>query len=373
MGLFQHFKSVLRSTTNLTGYIDTDAAEKAIRNNIYFRGPNVWILAIAIIIASIGLNVNSIPVVIGAMLISPLMGPIFGLGLGLGVNDVELMKSSGKNLVTMVCISLAASTAYFLITPLSLTNPTELLARTNPTIYDVFIALIGGFAGILEQCRKEKGTVFSGVAIATALMPPLCTAGFGIASGNLSYFLGALYLFFINCLFIMLATYISVKYFRFRQVVFEDQAKGNRTKRISSVIILVFIIPSIWSAVTLIQRNNFEKNASAFIGYSKAYNKSVIYDYKIQHAEISTIELFFTGEPLNDDTKETIFRTAYEFGLKEENIIINDHAKSENFDDLELVKGIYDKMDAEVAKRDDEIRRLREELRGLVYRQTHCI
>ena len=150
MGLFQHFKSVLRSTTNLTGYIDTDAAEKAIRNNIYFRGPNVWILAIAIIIASIGLNVNSIPVVIGAMLISPLMGPIFGLGLGLGVNDVELMKSSGKNLVTMVCISLAASTAYFLITPLSLTNPTELLARTNPTIYDVFIALIGGFAGILE-------------------------------------------------------------------------------------------------------------------------------------------------------------------------------------------------------------------------------
>ena len=120
MGLFQHFKSVLRSTTNLTGYIDTDAAEKAIRNNIYFRGPNVWILAIAIIIASIGLNVNSIPVVIGAMLISPLMGPIFGLGLGLGVNDVELMKSSGKNLVTMVCISLAASTAYFLITPLTM-------------------------------------------------------------------------------------------------------------------------------------------------------------------------------------------------------------------------------------------------------------
>ena len=363
MGLFQHFKSVLRSTTNLTGYIDTDAAEKAIRNNIYFRGPNVWILAIAIIIASIGLNVNSIPVVIGAMLISPLMGPIFGLGLGLGVNDVELMKSSGKNLVTMVCISLAASTAYFLITPLSLTNPTELLARTNPTIYDVFIALIGGFAGILEQCRKEKGTVFSGVAIATALMPPLCTAGFSIACGNLTYFLGALYLFFINCLFIMLATYISVKYFKFRQVEFEDPAKGKRTKRVSTVIILIFIIPSIWSAVTLIQRNNFEKNASEFIGHSKAYNKSVIYDYKIQHAEISTIELFFTGEPLNDETKEIIYRTAAEFGLKEENIIMNDHAKTDDFDDLELVKGIYDKMDAEVAKRDDEIRRLKDELK----------
>lgn len=363
MGLFQHFKSVVRSTTNLTDYIDTDAAERAVRNNIYFRGPNVWILAIAIIIASIGLNVNSIPVVIGAMLISPLMGPIFGLGLGLGVNDMELMKSSGKNLFTMVCISLAASVAYFLITPLSLSNPTELLARTNPTIYDVFIAFIGGFAGILEQCRKDKGTVFSGVAIATALMPPLCTAGFGIASGSLSYFIGALYLFFINCIFIMLATYISVKYFKFRQIEYDDKAKGKRTKRISTVIILIFIVPSIWSAVTLIQRNNFEKNATAFIEHSKAYNKSIIYDYKIEHAEISTIELFFTGEPLNDDTREIIFKTAAEFGLKAENIIISDHSKSEDFDDLELVKGIYDKMDTEVGKRDDEINRLREELR----------
>jgi hypothetical protein len=161
----------------------------------------------------------------------------------------------------------------------------------------------------------------------------------------------------------MLATYISVKYFKFRQLEFEDQAKGKRTKRISTVIILIFIIPSIWSAVTLIQRNNFEKNASEFIGHSKAYNKSVIYDYKIQHAEISTIELFFTGEPLNDETKEIILRTAAEFGLKEENIIMNDHARTEDFDDLELVKSIYDKMDTEVARRDDEIRRLREELK----------
>ena len=157
MKLLQSFKSLFHKTVNLAGHIDTEAAEKAIRNNIYFRGPNAWILAIAIIIASVGLNVNSIPVVIGAMLISPLMGPIFGLGLGLGVNDMELMKSSGKNLLTMVCISLTASIAYFLITPLSLSNPTELLARTNPTIYDVLIALFGGFAGILEQSRKEKG------------------------------------------------------------------------------------------------------------------------------------------------------------------------------------------------------------------------
>ena len=198
MGLIQNFTTLIRETLNLNGHIDTEAAERSIKNSIEFKGPNAWILAVAVIIASIGLNVNSIPVVIGAMLISPLMGPIFGLGLGLGVNDIQLMKSSGKNLLVMVSISLAVAFLYFIITPLSLSNPTELLARTSPTFYDVLIALFGGFAGILEQCRKDKGTVFSGVAIATALMPPLCTAGYGLACGEFSYFLGALYLFVIN-------------------------------------------------------------------------------------------------------------------------------------------------------------------------------
>lgn len=363
MNLLQSIKSVFHKTVNLNGHIDTEAAEKAIRNNIYFRGPNAWILAIATIIASVGLNVNSIPVVIGAMLISPLMGPIFGLGLGLGVSDMQLMKSSGKNLLVMVTISLTASFAYFLITPLSLSNPTELLARTNPTIYDVLIALFGGFAGILEQSRKEKGTVFSGVAIATALMPPLCTAGFGLANGNLAYFLGALYLFFINCLFIMLATYISVKYFKFRQTEYEDQATGRKTKRISSILILLFIIPSIWSAVTLIQRTNFETNATAFIEYSKSYNKSIIYDYKIDHTEGSKLELYFTGEPINDETKSIIVKTAAEFDIEEESIVIVDDSKEANLNDIELVKGIYDKMDSEVTKREEEIRQLKEELR----------
>lgn len=364
MGLFKDIGTLFKATVNIAGYIDTEAAEKAIRGNIYFRGPNAWILAIATIIASIGLNVNSIPVVIGAMLISPLMGPIFGLGLGLGVNDMTLLKSSGKNLLVMVCISLAASFLYFLITPLSLSNPTELLARTNPTIYDVLIALFGGFAGILEQCRKEKGTVFSGVAIATALMPPLCTAGFGLASGNLGYFLGALYLFFINCLFIMLATYISVKYFRFRQTEYEDQATGRKTKRISSILIILFIVPSIWSAVTLIRQNNFEENAAAFIEQSKTYSRSIIYDYRIDHTNGSVIELFFTGDPLDEKTKETIRKAAEEYGIKESQLIINDHTYNNDTNDIELVKGIYDKMDEEIAKRDEEIRRLKEELRA---------
>ena len=355
-------KELASSTVNLNGHIDTEAAENTIRRNIFFKGPNAWILAIATIIASVGLNVNSIPVVIGAMLISPLMGPIFGLGLGLGVNDIQLMKSSGKNLIIMVCISLAASFLYFMITPLSLLNPTELLARTNPTIYDVLIALFGGFAGIFEQCRKEKGTVFSGVAIATALMPPLCTAGFGLANGNLTWFLGALYLFVINCLFIMLATYFSVKYFRFRQAEFEDVATARKTKRISSLLIILFIVPSIWSAVILIRQNNFEEKALAFIEHTKAYGKSIIYDYKIDHTDGSKLILFFTGDPLADSAKENIYINASKYDINKEQIQINDHTNTDNSNDIEIVKDIYDKMGREISERDADIKRLEEEL-----------
>ena len=365
MGILRELGNTFKSAINLAGHIDTEAAERSIRNNIFFRGPNAWILAIAIIIASVGLNVNSIPVVIGAMLISPLMGPIFGLGLGLGVSDVELMKSSGKNLLVMVIISLTASFLYFVITPLSLTNPTELLARTNPTIYDVLIALFGGFAGILEQSRKEKGTVFAGVAIATALMPPLCTAGFGLASGNIGYFFGALYLFFINCLFIMLATYFSVKYLDFRQTEFKDVTTGRKTKRFVTILIILFIVPSIWSAVILIKQNRFEENALAFVEHSKSYGKSIIYDYDIDHTEGSVIELFFTGEPLDDGIKQTIYNTAARYDIRQEQVLINDHTTTESLDESELIKDIYSRMDNEIAHRDSEIKRLTAELESL--------
>ncbi len=362
MGIIKELSNTFKAAINLTGHIDTEAAERSIRNNIFFKGPNAWILAIAIIIASVGLNVNAIPVVIGAMLISPLMGPIFGLGLGLGVSDVELMKSSGKNLFVMVMISLTASFLYFVITPLSLTNPTELLARTNPTIYDVLIALFGGFAGILEQSSKDKGTVFAGVAIATALMPPLCTAGFGLASGNLSYFFGALYLFFINCLFIMLATYLSVKYLDFRQTEFKDVSTGRKTKRIITILIILFTAPSIWSAVTLIHQNRFEESALAFVEHSKSYGKSFMYNYKIDHSNGSVVELFFTGDALDENTKQTIYQTAARYNIKQEQICINDHTTTEDVSDNELVREIYSRMDQEIAMRDNEIKRLTAEL-----------
>ena len=362
MGIIKNIGALFHSSVDLEGHIDTEAAERSIRNNIFFRGPNAWILAIAIIIASVGLNVNSIPVVIGAMLISPLMGPIFGLGLGLGISDVQLVKSSGKNLLVMVVISLTASFLYFLITPLSLSNPTELLARTNPTIYDVLIALFGGFAGIFEQCRKEKGTVFAGVAIATALMPPLCTAGFGLAGGNFGYFFGALYLFFINCLFIMLATYISVKYFKFRETEYSDISTGRKTKRMITMLIILFIVPSIWSAVILINQNRFEENAIAFVEHSKSYGKSIIYDYKIDHTDGSTIEISFVGEPLDERTRSDIYSTAARYGISKEKLIINDHTTTESINEMELVKDLYDRMEREISTRDAEIARLRAEL-----------
>lgn len=359
MGIIKNIGALFHSSVDLEGHIDTEAAERSIRNNIFFRGPNAWILAIAIIIASVGLNVNSIPVVIGAMLISPLMGPIFGLGLGLGISDVQLVKSSGKNLLVMVVISLTASFLYFLITPLSLSNPTELLARTNPTIYDVLIALFGGFAGIFEQCRKEKGTVFAGVAIATALMPPLCTAGFGLAGGNFGYFFGALYLFFINCLFIMLATYISVKYFKFRETEYSDISTGRKTKRMITMLIILFIVPSIWSAVILINQNRFEESAIAFVEHSKSYGKSIIYDYKIDHTDGSTIEISFVGEPLDERTRSDIYSTAARYGISKEKLIINDHTTTESINEMELVKDLYDRMEREISTRDAEIARLR--------------
>lgn len=361
MRFIQNLTILIRETLNLNGHIDTDSAERAIRNNIEFKGPNAWILAVAVIIASVGLNVNSIPVVIGAMLISPLMGPIFGLGLGLGVSDIQLMKSSGKNLLVMVSISMAVAFLYFLITPLSMSNPTELLARTSPTFYDVLIALFGGFAGILEQCRKDKGTVLSGVAIATALMPPLCTAGYGLASGEFSYFLGALYLFVINCTFIMLATYIGVKYFRFRPTEYQDETIGKRTKRLTTALILIFIIPSIWSAVLLIQQNNFDVNATTFAEHRSTYGKSILYDYKINHKDNTTLTLFFTGETLSERDKDELYSVASEYHIEKEQIQIRDYSLEEK-SDMNAFKDIYEKKESIISAKEQEIILLKNEL-----------
>ena len=362
MSILKKLTDFIKEIANIDAYIDTDAAERSIRNNIEFKGPNAWILAVAIMIASIGLNVNSIPVIIGAMLISPLMGPIFGLGLGLGINDIGLMKQAGKNLLVMVSISVAVSVLYFLITPLSLSNPTELLARTRPTIFDVMIALFGGFAGIFEQCRKEKGTVFSGVAIATALMPPLCTAGYGLATGNIGSFLGALYLFCINCLFITLATYFLVRYFNFKKAEYADKGFALKTQRITSLLIVIFLIPSVWSAVILVKQNNFDKKATQFVETHRSIGNSIIYDHKIEHHDGTQLKIFLTGETLSESERNNLYVYAEEYGIKQEQIVIKEYVTKNSQDNEVIFKGIYERLDSEIEKYETTIEKLNQEL-----------
>lgn len=364
MNIFRYISILIKGIIDIRDHIDTTKAAENIRNSIYFKGPNIWILVCAIVLASVGLNVNSTAVIIGAMLVSPLMGPIFGIGLGLGTDDTALIKSAFKNLMIMVIISLSAATLYFLLTPLRLANPTELLARTNPTIYDVMIALFGGLAGIFEMSRKEKGTVISGVAIATALMPPLCTAGYGIATGSFQYFIGALYLFSINCIFIILATYIMVKYLKFSEIEFQDNSKGKKTKTLMTAIILLVTVPSIWSAVLMIKENAFKIDVEEFVEENKNLEKGYIYDYIINPKKGGSVEIFIAGEPVTATEKTRLLESAARHDLKEEQITFSTRALSEKSDETseKLMKGIYERTDSEISRREKIITELENEL-----------
>ncbi len=357
-------KSDIKAITNISDYIDTDAAARSIRSNVAFRGPNVWILAFSIIIASVGLNVNSTAVIIGAMLISPLMGPIIGIGLGLGVNDTKLIRVGLKNLLVMVGISLMASFMYFLMTPLKLANPTELLSRTNPTIYDVIIALFGGAAGLLEISRKEKGTVLSGVAIATALMPPLCTAGYGLASGHISYFFGALMLFIINGVFIIIATYLMSKILGFPEYEFLDAKQARRTRSLVTLVFVLVTIPSILSAITMIRSNKFAQNAESFVSENRMLDNGYIYDYDIDTHKGGKISLYIAGNMLDENEKSRLRLSAKDHGIDPERVEFYAHqiAPNENGSADKLVRDIYARTDSEIGKRDAQIRMLEMEL-----------
>lgn len=357
-------KSDIKAITNISDHIDTDAAARSIRSNVAFRGPNVWILAFSIIIASVGLNVNSTAVIIGAMLISPLMGPIIGIGLGLGVNDTKLIRVGLKNLLVMVGISLMASFLYFLLTPLKLANPTELLSRTNPTIYDVIIALFGGAAGLLEISRKEKGTVLSGVAIATALMPPLCTAGYGLASGHISYFFGALMLFIINGVFIIIATYLMSKILGFTEYEFLDAKQARRTRSMVTLVFVLVTIPSILSAITMIRSNKFAQNAERFVLENRMLDTGYIYDYDIDTHKGGKISLYIAGNMLDENEKSRLRLSAKDHGIDPERVEFYAHqiAPNENGSADKLVRDIYARTDSEIGKRDAQIRMLEMEL-----------
>lgn len=235
---------------------DAASIDETIRRGVQLRGTNLWILIFAILIASIGLNVNSTAVIIGAMLISPLMGPIVGLGYGAGVNDVALIRSALRSFMTFVTISLLTATLYFLSTPLSLAQ-SELLARTTPTLWDVLIAFFGGAAGIVALTRKDISNAVPGVAIATALMPPLCTAGFGLATGNAAYFAGAFYLFSINCVFIAFATLLFVKLLKLPMRGPVDSTGRWRSRLMIGLAIVVTVLPGTVLTYRLIQQEVF--------------------------------------------------------------------------------------------------------------------
>ena len=243
---------------------DEQETIESLKKGVEFRGTNLWVLIFAIFLASLGLNTNSTAVIIGAMLISPLMGPIMGFGLGLGITDFELVKRSLRNYLTATLFSVVTATIYFLISPISEAQ-SELLARTSPTIYDVLIAFFGGLAGIVAGSTKSKGNVIPGVAIATALMPPLCTAGFGLATGNLSYFLGAFYLYFINTVFISLSTYIVVRVLKYPHKEFLDKKRAMVVRRYMMIIVTCTIIPSLYLTYRVLRTTVFEEQVKSFV------------------------------------------------------------------------------------------------------------
>lgn len=256
-----------------------EQAEAEIRQGVSFRGINILILVVAIFIASLGLNVNSTAVIIGAMLISPLMGPIIGIGLAVGVQDFELMKRSLRNLMMATIFSVATSTVYFLISPVN-EGHSELLARTSPTIYDVFIGFFGGAAGILAIGSRSKGNVIPGVAIATALMPPLCTVGYGLATFQLKYFFGALYLFFINSVFIACATTLGVRFMKYKVRAFADAQRARRVRRAVTTIAIITMLPAVYLTYTMLRENIFQANCTKFVSEQLNFPDTQVLSYK---------------------------------------------------------------------------------------------
>lgn len=319
-----------------------------VRKGIDFKGTNLWVLMFAVFIASLGLNVNSTAVIIGAMLVSPLMGPITGIGLSLGINDFEMLKTAWRNFLLMVCVSLITSTVYFFISPIS-TAQSELLARTSPTTYDVLIAFFGGLAGMVAQTRKDKAvTVVSGVAIATALMPPLCTAGFGIATGNLNFLFGALYLFTINAVFIAVATYLVVLLLRYEKKVVLDPVQQKKNTRYITLVIVLVGVPSVLLGAQIVRRTTFEENVDRYVSKVFQFNRTMIVDYsKEYHYEddISRVEIRLVGEPLSADVIDNAKAQMNDYGLHKTELIVKQADSDEKMDIGKLQSSYADIID----------------------------
>jgi len=323
-------------------HIGVEAPKKVLENviaNISFRGASLWILACAILIASVGLNVNSTAVIIGAMLISPLMGPIVGAGFALATYDFVLLKKSGKNLLIATVVSLSVSAIYFYISPFKEVQ-SELLARTSPNIYDVLIAFFGGIVGAISITRVEKGNPIPGVAIATALMPPLCTAGFGLATFNFTFFAGAFYLYIINCFFICISTFFIIKFLNYQPVKWTNKIYERRIKYGISFLILVMIIPSFYLAYNLLNQKKFSENVERYISSEftdKGY--TMIYKKLSYNSNPKKIELAFLSQKFDSLTLKRLNKDLEIFGLSNTELIIKQDAsdiKSEILKEINL-------------------------------------
>jgi uncharacterized hydrophobic protein (TIGR00271 family) len=363
-GLLRFFLYLAKRFDLQEGKEDELETIEYISKNVEFRGANLWILIFAIFMASVGLNVNSTAVIIGAMLISPLMGPIMGIGMAAGINDFDLLKRSFRNLGMAVFISILTSTIYFSITPIS-TAQSELLARTEPTVWDVLIALFGGLAGIVAGSRKEKSNAIPGVAIATALMPPLCTAGYGLATGNLLYFVGAFYLFFINSVFISLSTYLIVRFMKYPKKQFLDIKREKRVQTYITIVTLMTIIPSIYLAYGLVKKSIWNEQARRFVSLEVKYPNTQIlaaeYHYNIPPR---TIDISLIGEQLPPEELSKLNSKLKGFGLEETTL---NFLQSGNSTDLNLLrndilKDLYERNEALIRDKDEKIALLENEI-----------
>lgn len=356
---------------------DNAVIERRIREGVALQGATPWILMFAIFIASIGLNVNSTAVIIGAMLISPLMGPIMGVGLGAAVYDFTLIRTSLWNLAIASAISLGVSTLYFLVTPLAEAQ-SELLARTSPTLWDVLIALFGGLAGIVGITREEKSNVIPGVAIATALMPPLCTAGYGLATGQWQYFGGAFYLYSINCVFIALATVIGIRLVRVPVHASVDSKVERRLRNGLLMLALATALPSAWLAYRLVQQEVFKSRAIAFVRDEFAFDSAHVADTRVDPST-RAIEVSLIGLPLDRPTLQRIEGKLATAGLPGAKMLVHQAGENDRIDvtalKTSLLSDLYrDSQDA-LQKKDAELAALRERLaaREALLNQTDAI
>lgn len=346
------------------GEEDKEKTLENVKSNISFSGANLWILACAIMVASVGLNVNSTAVVIGAMLISPLMGPIVASGFALGIYDFPLLRAALKNLLIATVVGLVVSTLYFYLSPFKAVQ-SELLARTAPNIYDILIAFFGGLVGVIAVTRVEKGNPIPGVAIATALMPPLCTAGYGLATGNYRFFLGAMFLYSINCVFICIATYMIVKLLKYPAKEIVDNRYQKRVQYGLTALIVVMLVPSLLFAVSLFKQQQFDEAINNFIdenfakkGYTIIFKKTN-YNNSPKSVELAFLSKQFSPNELaqlNDELKSS--------GLENTQLLIR---QNENLNNLKSdILNEITKSETVLTEKDKRIKALETELQKSV-------